>query len=96
MNGMLVVAASVLWTGQSGAQRPLPLTPAENQRIEEIVKSMTLQQKIDFIGGTGFTVRAEPELKIPALEMSDGPYGVRSNAGFPSTTCPSLSTTCDA
>jgi beta-glucosidase len=86
MNGMSVVVAFVLWTGQSGAQGPNSLTPAENQRIDEIVKSMTLQQKIDFIGGTGFAVRAEPELKIPALEMPDGPYGVRSNTGFPSTT----------
>src|ERR1700740_2590347 len=27
-----------------------------------------------------------PNLKLPSFEMSDGPYGVRSNFGFPSTT----------
>ena len=27
-----------------------------------------------------------PALGLPAIEMSDGPYGTRSNAGFPSTT----------
>jgi beta-glucosidase len=47
---------------------------------------MTPEQKIDYIGGTGFAVRAVPELGLPALEMSDGPVGVRSNSGFPSTT----------
>ncbi|MFY9935629.1 MAG: glycoside hydrolase family 3 C-terminal domain-containing protein [Silvibacterium sp.] len=85
MNGILAVVV-LLCPGLSGAQAPRPLTPPQNLRIDEIVKSMTLQQKIDFIGGTGFAVRPEPELKIPALEMSDGPYGVRSNTGFPSTT----------
>jgi beta-glucosidase len=47
---------------------------------------MTPEQKIDYIGGTGFAIRAVPELGLPALEMSDGPVGVRSNLGFPSTT----------
>jgi beta-glucosidase len=47
---------------------------------------MTLEEKIDYIGGTGFAVRAMPNLGLPALEMSDGPAGVRSNAKFPSTT----------
>ena len=78
VNGVLAVVV-LLCPGLSGAQAPRPLTPPQNLRIDEIVKSMTLQQKIDFIGGTGFAVRPEPELKIPALEMSDGPYGVRSH-----------------
>ncbi len=68
------------------AQAPHALTPAEQAKVDSIVKSMTLQQKIDYIGGTGFAVRAIPELHLPALEMSDGPYGTRSNSGFPSTT----------
>jgi beta-glucosidase len=68
------------------AQGPHSLTTAEKQRVDDLVKSMTLQQKLDFIGGTGFAVRPVPDLKIPAIEMSDGPYGTRSNFGFPSTT----------
>jgi beta-glucosidase len=47
---------------------------------------MTLEEKVDYIGGTGFAIRAMPNLRLPSFEMSDGPYGVRSNAGFPSTT----------
>ena len=73
-------------TAFASAQAPHALTPADQQQIDSIIQRMTPQQKIDYIGGTGFAVRAVPELNLPALEMSDGPYGVRSNSGFPSTT----------
>jgi beta-glucosidase len=68
------------------AQAPHPLDAAEQQKVDALVKQMSLQQKLDYIGGTGFGVRGVPSLGIPALEMSDGPYGTRSNSGFPSTT----------
>ncbi len=81
------VVASLLFSALfAAAQGPHTLTSAEKQRVDDLVKSMTLQQKLDYIGGTGFAVRPVPELKIPSIEMSDGPYGVRSNFGFPSTT----------
>src|SRR5215469_3153054 len=47
---------------------------------------MSIEEKVDYIGGTGFAIRAMPKLQLPSFEMSDGPYGVRSNTGFPSTT----------
>jgi beta-glucosidase len=53
---------------------------------DSILGKMTPEQKIDYIGGTGFAIRAVPEIGLPALEMSDGPVGVRSNLGYPSTT----------
>ncbi len=71
------------------AQSAMPapeLTSAQQQEIESIIKGMTLEQKIDYIGGTGFAARAVPSVHLPAFEMSDGPVGVRSNSGFPSTT----------
>ena len=68
------------------AQNPHTPTPADAQRINDLIHKMTLTEKLDYIGGTGFAVRAMPGLKLPAFEMSDGPYGTRSNAGFPSTT----------
>jgi beta-glucosidase len=55
-------------------------------RVDGIVAKMTLEEKLDYIGGTGFAIRAMPNLQLPSFEMSDGPYGVRSNQGFPSTT----------
>jgi beta-glucosidase len=47
---------------------------------------MTQEEKFDYIGGTFFSIRAIPNLTLPSFEMSDGPYGVRSKQGFPSTT----------
>ena len=56
-----------------------------SQRVESILSRMTLEEKIDYIGGTGFAIRAMPNLHLPAFEMSDGPLGVRSNSRYPST-----------
>ena len=60
--------------------------PAEvEKRVDAILGKMTLEEKIDYIGGVrGFYVREWPNLNLPALKMSDGPIGVR-NYG-PSTT----------
>jgi beta-glucosidase len=54
------------------------------QRVEAILSKMTLEQKIDMIGGEDdFYIRAYPELGVPRLRMADGPIGVRH--GGPST-----------
>ena len=79
-------SVAVLLPAKIQAQAPHNVTPAEQQHIDDIIHKMTLEEKVDYIGGTGFAVRAMPKLQLPALEMSDGPYGVRSNAGLPSTT----------
>ena len=46
-------------------------------RADELVKKMTLDEKIDYIGGTGASIRAIPRLGIPEIVMSDGPMGCR-------------------
>ena len=75
-----ICSASAVWLGVvSAAAQSAPTA-------DSIVNKMTVEQKIDYIGGTGFAIRAMPDLGLPALEMSDGPVGVRSNLGFPSTT----------
>jgi len=67
------------------AQAPQRDTPALRSRVDAIVARMTLEQKLEYIGGVGgsaMEIRAVPSLDVPAFEMSDGPYGVRSNAGL--------------
>jgi len=70
----------------SFAQAAVPSNPDIDRRVDALLGKMTLDQKLDYIGGTGFAVRSMPALGIPALEMSDGPLGVRSQKKFPSTT----------
>jgi beta-glucosidase len=62
-------------------------SPADDveQRVQAILGRMTLEEKIDMIGGVDdFYIRAYPQLGLPRLRMSDGPLGVR-NAEPPST-----------
>jgi beta-glucosidase len=55
-----------------------------DKRARAILKKMTLDEKLDYIGGTDdFYVRGIPRLGLPPLKMADGPLGVR-NVG-PST-----------
>lgn len=47
------------------------------ERVEDLLKRMTLEEKIEMIGGTGFETKAIERLGIPPLNMTDGPLGVR-------------------
>src|SRR6202142_1944660 len=55
-------------------------TPAEiDKRVEAILAKMTLEDKVDYIGGVDeMFIRALPQYGIPRLKMSDGPLGVRT------------------
>lgn len=55
-------------------------------KVENILKQMTLEEKIDYIGGTGFSIRPIERLGLPEIIMSDGPMGCRGfgkAAAFP-------------
>jgi beta-glucosidase len=59
----------------------LPSSPSANpdQRVESILRQMTLEEKIDLIGGVdGFFIRSIERLGLPRLKMADGPIGVRN------------------
>jgi beta-glucosidase len=51
------------------------------QRVQSILAKMTLEEKIDLLGGVnGFDVRGVPRLGVPMMATADGPFGVRRNA----------------
>jgi beta-glucosidase len=62
------------------AQAPSPSTSELEQKVDAIVSKMTLEQKIDMLGGVDtFDVRGYPELGLPVLHTADGPVGVRND-----------------
>ncbi|MGD0744838.1 MAG: glycoside hydrolase family 3 C-terminal domain-containing protein [Verrucomicrobiota bacterium] len=82
-------AASLLQAQTPGeTNAPLYLDPAQpaEKRAEDLLSKMTLEEKIDYIGGSsnGFYIRAIPRLGTPWIKMSDGPMGSRNDGP---TTC---------
>jgi beta-glucosidase len=65
--------------GQSPATSSVQNSAEVERRVESILSQMTLEEKIDLLGGVNdFFVRDVPRLKLPALKMADGPIGVRN------------------
>jgi beta-glucosidase len=70
---LLLLTLNVLPTARAQAQ------PGVEQRVEALLKQLTLEEKIDLLGGIdGFFVRDVPRLNLPRLKMADGPMGVRN------------------
>src|SRR5438105_12727175 len=61
------------------AQSLAPSARDAENKVESILKQMTLEEKIDLLGGIdGFFIRGVPRLGVPRLKMADGPIGVRN------------------
>ena len=62
------------------ALAPAQTTSADiESRVEAIVSKMTLEEKIDLLGGVdGFFTHGVPRLNVPRFKMADGPFGVRN------------------
>ena len=57
-----------------------PVTPEHEARARKLVARMTLEEKIDYIGGYNtFFIRSVERLGIPEIRMADGPQGVRND-----------------
>ncbi len=71
------------------AQEAPSTTPAHkntslpvDQRVQDLLKRMTLEEKATMLSGSGWMESAPiPRLGIPAIKMADGPMGVRSWTG---------------
>lgn len=81
-NTFLIIIAffiSVLFTGGK-IKAGLPYKDVSltiEERVEDLLKRMTLEEKISMLGGTGFETKAIERLGIPPMNMTDGPVGVR-------------------
>src|SRR5256885_13221220 len=65
--------------GQSPAASAQQSSPEVERRVDSILSQMTLEEKIDLLGGVdGFFIRDVPRLNWPRLKMADGPIGVRN------------------
>ena len=76
----IFLLSNVLGTlGQSPAAPSLRSAAEVEQRVESLLSQMTLEEKIDLLGGVdGFFIRDLPRLNWPRLKMADGPVGVRN------------------
>lgn len=78
-----------------------------DHRIEEIIKSLTLEEKASMLsGGDYWLTREMPEKGVPVMMMADGPHGLRKqeaevdmlgiNESVPATCFPSAACICNS
>ena len=76
---LVVVTTSLPADAGPAPDQDRPSATEVEKRVEAILGRMTLEQKIDYLGGVDrFFVRDVPEAGIPRLKMADGPLGVRN------------------
>jgi beta-glucosidase len=86
LTGLLVCTLNAY--GQQGSNNV-------EQRVNNILSQMTLDEKLSYIGGTYssttygvFNIRGIPRLALPEIDMCNGPLGIQSLIGQDSTRYP--------
>jgi beta-glucosidase len=74
-----VILLFLLFALPSVCQSTPPSPASAETRVESLLKQLTLEEKIDLIGGVdNFYIRANKKIGLPRLKMADGPVGVRN------------------
>jgi beta-glucosidase len=83
-NLFLFLFVSIICLAQENIPYKDKTLPVES-RVDDLLKRMTLDEKIDLLGGTGFATKKNDRLGIPELRMTDGPVGARwgNSTAFP-------------
>lgn len=63
--------------GQNNNELPIykDATKEVEQRVDDLILKMKLEEKVDLVGGAGFKTKGNVRLGIPELLMADGPQG---------------------
>jgi beta-glucosidase len=74
---LVAVLSLPLWVGRDNSLAAAD--PDLDARVEVILARMSLEEKIDLLGGVdGFFTRDVPSAGVPRMKMADGPMGVRN------------------
>ncbi len=76
---LMIISNNYMQTNNNQSEKYKNKNLTIEERVENLLKRMTLEEKIEMLGGTGFETKAIERLGIPPLNMTDGPLGVRWN-----------------
>ena len=77
--GLLPLLIGNAAAGAVQAQAPVPDSPAIEARAHALLDKLTLEQKIELLGGQGHNCTpAMPSIGLPLFQMSDASVGVRT------------------